>query len=89
MVCSRATVAALSCCAQDADAAAQQQQRRHLTPASESSVIADGVCSIHHHQITKLSHSINAIGPAPHRGGRKREHRFIVIIIIIIIKLPN
>jgi hypothetical protein len=21
----------------------------------------------HHHQITKLSHSINAIGPAPHR----------------------
>jgi hypothetical protein len=29
----------------------------------------------HHHQITKLSHSINAIGPAPHRGGRKREHR--------------
>jgi hypothetical protein len=32
----------------------------------------------HHHQITKLSHSINAIGPAPHRGGRKREHRSIV-----------
>jgi hypothetical protein len=29
----------------------------------------------HHHQITKLSHSINAIGPAPHRSGRKREHR--------------
>jgi hypothetical protein len=27
----------------------------------------------HHHQINKLSHSINAIGPAPHRGGRKRE----------------
>jgi hypothetical protein len=26
----------------------------------------------HHHQITKLSHSINAIGPAPHRSGRKR-----------------
>jgi hypothetical protein len=24
----------------------------------------------HHHQITKLSHSINAIGPAPHRSGR-------------------
>jgi hypothetical protein len=23
----------------------------------------------HHHQITKLSHSINAIGPAPHRSG--------------------
>jgi hypothetical protein len=23
-----------------------------------------------HHQITKLSHSINAIGPAPHRSGR-------------------
>jgi hypothetical protein len=22
----------------------------------------------HHHQITKLSHSINAIGPAPHRS---------------------
>jgi hypothetical protein len=39
----------------------------------------------HHHQITKLSHSINAIGPAPHRSGRKREHRSIVIII----KLPN
>jgi hypothetical protein len=31
----------------------------------------------HHHQITKLSHSINAIGPAPHRSGRKREHRSI------------
>jgi hypothetical protein len=28
----------------------------------------------HHHQITKLSHSINAIGPAPHRSGKKREH---------------
>jgi hypothetical protein len=27
----------------------------------------------HHHQITKLSHSINAIGPAPHRGGRKSQ----------------
>jgi hypothetical protein len=26
---------------------------------------------------TILSHSINAIGPAPHRGGRKREHRSI------------
>jgi hypothetical protein len=24
-----------------------------------------------HHQITKLSHSINAIGPAPHRSGEK------------------
>jgi hypothetical protein len=32
----------------------------------------------HHHQITKLIHSINAIGPAPHWGGRKREHRSIV-----------
>jgi hypothetical protein len=29
--------------------------------------------SHHHHQITKLSHSINAIGPAPHRSGRKRH----------------
>jgi hypothetical protein len=26
--------------------------------------------AFHHHQITKLSHSINAIGPTPHRGGR-------------------
>jgi hypothetical protein len=26
---------------------------------------------LHHHLITKSSHSINAIGPAPHRGGRK------------------
>jgi hypothetical protein len=25
----------------------------------------------HHHQITKLSHSINAIGPAPHRSGHQ------------------
>jgi hypothetical protein len=36
----------------------------------------------HHHQITKLSHSINAIGPAPHRGGRNREHRSIVFATI-------
>jgi hypothetical protein len=36
----------------------------------------------HHHQITKLSHSINAIGPAPHRGRRKREHRSIVFATI-------
>jgi hypothetical protein len=36
----------------------------------------------HHHQITKLSHDINAIGPAPHRGGRKREHRSIMIATI-------
>jgi hypothetical protein len=36
----------------------------------------------HHHQITKLSHSINAIGPAPHRSGRKREHRSIVFATI-------
>jgi hypothetical protein len=35
-----------------------------------------------HHQITKLSHSINAIGPAPHRGGRKTEHRSIVFASI-------
>jgi hypothetical protein len=28
----------------------------------------------HHHQITKFSHSINAIGPAPHRGGRMSCH---------------
>jgi hypothetical protein len=38
----------------------------------------------HHHQITKLSHSINAIGPAPHRSGRKREHRSIVFATITI-----
>jgi hypothetical protein len=36
----------------------------------------------HHHQITKLSHSINTIGPAPHRSGRKREHRSIVFATI-------
>jgi hypothetical protein len=36
----------------------------------------------HHHQITKLSHSINAIGPAPHLSGRKREHRSIVFATI-------
>jgi hypothetical protein len=35
-----------------------------------------------HHQITKLSHSINAIGPAPHWGGRNREHRSIVFATI-------
>jgi hypothetical protein len=29
-----------------------------------------------------LSHSINAIGPAPHRGGRKREHRSIMFATI-------
>jgi hypothetical protein len=28
----------------------------------------------HHHQISQSSHSINSIGPAPHRGGRKRAH---------------
>jgi hypothetical protein len=32
----------------------------------------------HHHQITKLSHSINAIGPAPHRSGRK-SRRLITV----------
>jgi hypothetical protein len=36
----------------------------------------------HHHQITRSSHSINAIGPAPHRGGRNREHRSIVFATI-------
>jgi hypothetical protein len=36
----------------------------------------------HHHQITKLSHSINAIGPAPHRSGKKREHPSIVFATI-------
>jgi hypothetical protein len=36
----------------------------------------------HPHQITSLSHSINAIGPAPHWGGRKREHRSIVFATI-------
>jgi hypothetical protein len=40
----------------------------HRTPRPEPSVI---LLEDHHHQITKLSHSINAIGPAPHRGGRK------------------
>jgi hypothetical protein len=29
-----------------------------------------------------LSHSINAIGPAPHQSGRKREHRSIVFATI-------
>ncbi|KAF6261532.1 hypothetical protein COO60DRAFT_752437 [Scenedesmus sp. NREL 46B-D3] len=28
----------------------------------------------HHHHITHSSHSISAIGPAPHRGGKRREH---------------
>jgi hypothetical protein len=36
----------------------------------------------HHHQTTQSSHSINAIGPAPHQGGRKREHRSIVFATI-------
>ena len=31
-------------------------------------------CHIHHHHITHSSHSISAIGPAPHRGGKRREH---------------
>jgi hypothetical protein len=35
-----------------------------------------------HHQITKLSHSINAIGPAPHQSGKKREHRSIMFATI-------
>jgi hypothetical protein len=54
----------------------------------------------HHHQITKLSHSINAIGPAPQRSGRKREHRSIVFATItdvamlcvfasIVLQVPN
>jgi hypothetical protein len=37
----------------------------------------------HHHQFTKLSHSINAIAPAPHRGGIKREHRSIMFATIM------
>jgi hypothetical protein len=41
----------------------------------QQSIIPLSMCMTHHHhhQITKLSHSINAIGPAPHRSGRKRE----------------
>jgi hypothetical protein len=31
----------------------------------------------HHHQITKLSHSINAIGPAPHRCDVHHHHHQI------------
>jgi hypothetical protein len=45
-------------------------------------VCTDNANKHHHHQITKLSHSINAIGPAPHRSGRKREHRSIVFATI-------
>ncbi|KAF6253241.1 hypothetical protein COO60DRAFT_437532 [Scenedesmus sp. NREL 46B-D3] len=30
----------------------------------------------HHHHITHSSHSISAIGPAPHQGGKRREHCF-------------
>jgi hypothetical protein len=45
--------------------------------------VACSVCHHHHNQITKLSHSINAIGPAPHRGGRKREHRSIMFATIM------
>jgi hypothetical protein len=36
----------------------------------------------HHHQITQSSHSINAMGPAPHRGGRKREHSSVIFATI-------
>ncbi|KAF6260952.1 hypothetical protein COO60DRAFT_830285 [Scenedesmus sp. NREL 46B-D3] len=33
------------------------------------------VCIVHHHHHnTHSSHSISAIGPAPHRGGKRREH---------------
>jgi hypothetical protein len=47
-----------------------------------TTVWRSGQWASHHHQITKLSHSINAIGPAPHRSGRKREHRSIVFATI-------
>jgi hypothetical protein len=33
-------------------------------------------------KLPNLGHSINAIGPEPHRGGRKREHRSIVFATI-------
>jgi hypothetical protein len=46
----------------------------------EGKYTANVVHRHHHHQITKLSHSINAIGPAPHRSGRNREHRSIVVL---------
>ncbi|KAF6259868.1 hypothetical protein COO60DRAFT_966320 [Scenedesmus sp. NREL 46B-D3] len=32
------------------------------------------VLYVYHHHITHSSHSISAIGPAPHRGGKRREH---------------
>jgi hypothetical protein len=38
-------------------------------------------CRLQHHnnhQISQSSHSISAIYPAPHQGGRNREHRSIV-----------
>jgi hypothetical protein len=37
-----------------------------------------------HHQITKLSHSINAIGPAPHRSGRKREQAILTACTVLL-----
>jgi hypothetical protein len=58
---------------------------QHACTAAQVSCVCS-VCSSthrhHHHQITKLSHSINAIGPAPHRDGRKREHRSIMFATI-------
>jgi hypothetical protein len=44
----------------------------HLLPNQPQPPHRDKLHEDHHHQITKSSHSINAIGPAPHRGGRKR-----------------
>jgi hypothetical protein len=50
------------------------QTRQHTQPSAstEQQAHSDTVkardITAHHHQIAKLSHSINAIGPAPHRG---------------------
>jgi hypothetical protein len=38
----------------------------HLLLLPPRDNIATSMRHTHHHQITKLSHSINAIGPAPH-----------------------
>jgi hypothetical protein len=51
-----------------------------LNVCTAAAVIKHNQWLHHHHQITKLSHSINAISPAPHRSGKKREHRSNPII---------
>jgi hypothetical protein len=59
---------------------AQCEAKLHWLPqwsATRSSAHEEyqsGQCMSHHHHVTHSSHSSNAIGPAPHWSGRRKEH---------------